>query len=267
MKTIKGTITPALAFLLALLMLFYVLPADVYGAIAEGSGTDSAGTEEKEAEALFELTELRSAETKYILMSDGTIQALVYDTAVHVQDENGVWQDMDNSLTEGNTTVDSARVKFAKKISGNGELFTLHEGNRKVTLSLSGAIEKTPITVVSDGKATEKAVTRLEELSTLFRVASSVRYEGILPGTDVEYVLTGNDLKENIVIHRNLDSYTYTFLLSLNHLTAVQQEDGSIGLLDGAETVYTMPAPFMYDADGRRSDAVSYTLMEPESIP
>ena len=74
MKTIKGTITPALAFLLALLMLFYVLPADVYGAIAEGSGTDSAGTEEKEAEALFELTELRSAETKYILMSDGTIQ-------------------------------------------------------------------------------------------------------------------------------------------------------------------------------------------------
>ena len=157
MKTIKGTITPALAFLLALLMLFYVLPADVYGAIAEGSGTDSAGTEEKEAEALFELTELRSAETKYILMSDGTIQALVYDTAVHVQDENGVWQDMDNSLTEGNTTVDSARVKFAKKISGNGELFTLHEGNRKVTLSLSGAIEKTPITVVSDGKATEKA--------------------------------------------------------------------------------------------------------------
>ena len=260
MKTIKGTITPALAFLLALLMLFYVLPADVYGAIAEGSGTDSAGTEEKEAEALFELTELRSAETKYILMSDGTIQALVYDTAVHVQDENGVWQDMDNSLTEGNTTVDSARVKFAKKISGNGELFTLHEGNRKVTLSLSGAIEKTPITVVSDGKATEKAVTRLEELSTLFRVASSVRYEGILPGTDVEYVLTGNDLKENIVIHRNLDSYTYTFLLSLNHLTAVQQEDGSIGLLDGAETVYTMPAPFMYDADGRRSDAVSYTL-------
>ena len=33
MKTIKGTITPALAFLLALLMLFYVMPADVYGAI------------------------------------------------------------------------------------------------------------------------------------------------------------------------------------------------------------------------------------------
>ena len=265
MRTIKRTITPVLAFLLALLMAVYLFPADV--AVAAHAGNDSESqnneqTEEKAVDALFELTDLRTADTKYIKMSDGTIQALVYETAVHAQDENGVWQDIDNSLSEGNGTIDSTRVKFAKKITGNRELFTLHDGNKKVTLSLADAIKKTPVTVVNDGTTDEKYATKLEELSTLSEVVSSVRYNGILPETDVEYILSGNDLKENIVINALQDHYTYTFELELNNLTAVLTEEGAIVLLEGEETVYTMPAPYMYDAKGGFSDAVAYTLTE-----
>lgn len=265
MKTIKRTFTTTLALVLALLMAVYLFPADVAAAAHAGNDPESQTneqTEEKAVDALFELTDLRTADTKYIKMSDGTIQALVYETAVHAQDENGVWQDINNCLTVGNNTVDSARVKFQKQITGNGELFTLHDGNKKVTLSFADAIKKTPVTVVNDGTTDEKYATKLEELSTLSKVVSSVRYNGILPNTDVEYILSGNDLKENIVINALQDYYTYSFELALNNLTAVLSEDGSVLLSEGEDTVYIIPAPYMYDAACEFSKAVSYTLSE-----
>ena len=56
---------------------------------------------------------------------------------------NGVWQDIDNTLYDlGNEVGTSdSRVKFAKKITGNEVLFTLHENNHKLTMSLDGAIK------------------------------------------------------------------------------------------------------------------------------
>ena len=265
MKKTKEFTVMFLAMLLSILMAVYLFPADVAATYATGGPDpeDPVNEQTEEAlDALYELTELRTADTKYIKMSDGTIQALVYDAAIHAQDENGVWQEIDNRLTESQNTIGSARVKFNKKITGNGELFTMHDGNKKITLSLSGAVKKTPITVTNDGMAEKEYATKLEELSTLSQTVSSVRYNGILPNTDIEYILSGNDLKENLVINGNSENYIYTFELALNNLTAALAGDGSVVLSDGQDVVYTMPAPYMYDAEGVSSDAVVYALTE-----
>lgn len=256
--------TPLLALFLSLVLLLSgMVPLSYFSfAAAEFSAEASAPEAAEEPTALYELTELRQADTKYIQMSDGTVRALVYDTAVHRPDGQEGYTEIDNRLSEKGDGVENAdaRIKFSKKITGNGTLFTLHEGNRKITLSLPGAVKKTPVTVVRDGTDNTKAATKLEELSTLSKAVSSVGYRNILPQTDIEYILQGDNLKENIVVNAPRESYEYIFELELCNLTASLTDTGDIALNDGEERIYILPAPFMYDADGRYSEAVEYTL-------
>ena len=54
-------------------------------------------------------------------MYDGTMQAYVYETQVHEVDENGSFQEVDNTLEDNNTDEventknDKWKVKFSKK--------------------------------------------------------------------------------------------------------------------------------------------------------
>ena len=91
-----------------------------------------------------ELIEARTANSKRFLAEDGSFVVAQYDTAVHFLDENGSWQDIDNRLAADGSEISTsnAKIKFAKKTTGNGSLFTLHDGSRKIMLSLDGANKK-----------------------------------------------------------------------------------------------------------------------------
>lgn len=245
MKLIKNTFKSLLSLVLALLMVFYVLPADIYKVLAAEDSAANFDNEES-VDALFELINLRTADTKYIQMSDGTIQALVYDQPVHWLDDDGNWQEVDNRLSSAGDSFESAdlRVKFSKKITGNNQLFTLHDGNPKDFTFFKRSGKENAVTIEHNGTSEEKFATRLEELSTLSKALSSVRYNEILQNTDIEYVLNGTSIKENILVNAPCDSYTYTFTLSLNNLTAAI-EDGAVVLSDGDTAVFVLPAPFM----------------------
>ncbi|MBQ8392331.1 MAG: DNRLRE domain-containing protein, partial [Clostridia bacterium] len=58
--------------------------------------------------------------------------------------------------------------------------------------------------------------------------------------------------------------YEYSFKLKLNKLTAVLNEDGTVSIMDEetGKTVYSMPAPFMFDDNGVLSTDVYYTLTQ-----
>ena len=105
---------------------------------AEGAAAseENAATEEIEssseetAEPGGELEDLRDEMSKQFLMDDGTIAAVQYDTDVHYQDEEGNWQEIDNSLTsEDAEDSDDAsgysnkegkvKYKFAKNANAN----------------------------------------------------------------------------------------------------------------------------------------------------
>ena len=58
-------------------------------------------------------------------------------------------------------------MKFAKKITGNESLFTLHDGNGKITLSLDGAKKKTAGKVTNTSTEFDKDATKLKKLTTL----------------------------------------------------------------------------------------------------
>ena len=96
-------------------------------------------------------------------------------------------------------------------------------------------------------------------------LSSSILYEDVFPGVDLRYDTFSYNVKESIILKQqmDLDEYTYSFLLTLDGLEPELQEDGNIILFDDADEVqYTIPAPYMWDAENGYSDAVFYELEE-----
>ena len=273
-----------LSVLLSVLMLASVMPSSVY-AIAAEDIADSLRTDEivsttvsseevREASsdvyALGEDVSKRTENAKYIRMSDGSYYVAMYNSAVHYLDGD-VWEEIDNTLASSSasdsddiagvaTSKGKHIIKFANN-SNSSKLVAIKQGNYKISFNLVGANKSKGITVTNPEAHSEDA-TELERLTVVKKSVSSVMYEDILDGVDLEYIVNGNNLKENIIVKSKADEYVYQFDIKLDKLTAEQLDDGKIVLVDEktGEIVYTITTPYMVDANGKYSDKVTYSL-------
>ena len=272
MQTEKNIWLRMLSMILTLALLISCMPNQVYAMAGEaladllerGETVETIETPNKSKRGVYEVVERREANVKHFALEDGTYTAVMYGSAVHTQDTEGNWQDIDNRLSDFGSefSTSNARIKFAKKITGNENLFTLHDGNRKITMSLNNAIKKTTGAVTNHTTEFDSEATQLQKLMTLDNLSSEILYTDILDGVDLQYVVESLNVKENIIVKQRKDSYQYTFTIALNNLEAEMAEDGSVRIYDPGtkETVYNIPAGFMYDANGEYSTAVVYTL-------
>ena len=268
MKDLKKYTFKTLAVFLSILMIVYLVPTFVFAEWIDGLSSGASGENDEpagRASDTYEMTERREENVKHFHCPDGTNIAVQYDMPVHYLD-NGEWKDIDNTLAASGSdySTSNARIKFAKKITGNESLFTLHDGNCKIVMSLDGARKKTAGKVTSLEKETDATETKLQKLMRLDKLSSKITYENILDGTDLEYIVFSSNVKENIIVKKKLPSYLYTFTISLNNLTAAVCGDGSVRIYDPSddEMVYVIPRGYMVDADGARSDAVSYSVSD-----
>ena len=261
------------ACLLSTLLFLYAVPTNVFAELIDAidTATDSNDeqttieeTESGKEGTVFEVIDRREETVKHFRTEDGSFTAVQYNVPVHEKDENGEWQDIDNTLSESGSeyATSNARVKFAKKTTGNSTLFTLHDGNRKITMSLSGANKKVAGQVINTQTEFPEHATQLQKMMTLDKLSSKILYPEILDGVDLEYVVESCNIKENIIVKERADAYSYTFEIKLNNLEAVLCEDGSVAISDPStdEIVYTIPKGYMFDADGEYSETVEYTL-------
>ena len=274
--------TKAISCLLILLLFFYAIPTVIYGEVADAiaaAGEDIAAAPDESAAVAeapdiysyegvaYEAVELREESAKHFHLEDGSYVAAQYAYPVHIADEGGKLIDINNTLAEASGGVyanPSARIKFAKKITGNGNLFTLHDGNTKLTFSLVGAIKKTAGEVTNGSDA--ECETELQKMMNLEGITSRIIYRDILEGVDVEYVAESLNIKENIIVKQRAEGYSYTFELSLNGLTAALADGGAIVITNtsSGKVQYTIPAPVVYDANyvHAPASAAGYTLLD-----
>lgn len=264
-KTLKSFGIKSLAAFLSVLMILTALPLYVFAIDMDASDYSSDDHSFDRLSEAFEVVELRDESVKHFRLEDGSYVAAQYDVPVHYLDKNGVWQDIDNSLSvNGNEySTTNARIKFAKKITGNENLFTLHDGNYKITMSLDNAIKKTQgkIINVEDDPENES---KLQKMMALKNLTSQIIYEDILSDVDLQYIINSGNIKENLIVKKQKDQYNYTFTIKLNNLEAELNEDGSVSIFDPntEEVVYYIPAPIVYDANGEYADSPCsmYTL-------
>lgn len=279
---------------LSLLFVLGIIPA---------SALDSLSVEETAAKIVSEVTEMREESVKYFLCDDGSYIAATYAAPVHYN-ENGVWKEIDNTLTpsskSGETvylTKGGLNVTVPSEL-GSGKRFTATNGGYTISFSvksidnslsaqakvvetdaLPSVVKMNSTADISDEKVTassmaQKAETLTEkqkvekfnnEQMTVDKQSGAVVYKGFNQQSDLEYIVTSNSLKENIVVYKPQAEYVYSFDLNSDGLIPVEQANGSIILVESEasrEAVFTLDAPYMYDANGAESYDIELSIKE-----
>lgn len=262
------------AVFLSVLLFVSVIPMRVFAAdsvpapVSEAAGETSAD----EAKILAEDTRKRTQNGKHFYKSDGTMQAVQYAVPVHFFDGEK-WADYDNTLVE----VDAAEEENIGSLFKNKDL-TNHTADFSVRLSKKTNGKKF-VRLEKDGymlswfyldaekcTASVKKTAADDDPASLERLMSEVTYKNVYKDVDFTYIIGSNGIKENIILNCVSSQNYFEAEYKTNGLTPIQQDSRTI-LLQNAdgETVYTLSAPYMCDAVGASSDAVTLALIKVES--
>ena len=262
-----------LSILLVLALLMQMVPAKALAVTNETFITETAETAEP-VTIVGEEESLRSETGKHFRMSDGSNIAVSYGIPVHYQDEDGIWQDIDNEPVRTYSargtdyytlTNDALTTAFSADLSESRLLTSVYDD-----LSVSVLLAQQGFDPDATAEVTAADVSALNvqggegwtaEDVIPEKLMSSMVYEEVFPDVDIAYTVCGFNVKEEIVVKKAQSAYTYDFLLELDGLSAFLNEDGSVALRnEDGEEIYLIPAPLMTDGDGNVSYDVAYTL-------
>ena len=258
------------AFVMSLLMLLVSLPISAFASAISDTFDDNetstsdnlvGETIKKDVIVLEEDETLRDENIKHFKLSDGTVKAVSYAQPVHYMDEDGNLIDIDNALIlNGNEYIakNKQEIKFANK-SGSTGLISIKDGEYKIDFTPLNA-NKVSVEIENPQ---ENSSRKFDDVKKLNNLVSYATYKNIYDGIDLEYVLVGNNIKENIIVNEKQSEYTYSFEIKLNKLNA-ELVNNAVILTDSTtgEQMYEIPAPYMLDASGEYSGDVEYTLTQ-----
>ena len=210
-----------------------------------------------------EIPELRGKNRKVFRMSDGTEQAVFAATDLHVFDEQTQsYQEIDTTLREGDdgNYYTSGKNSFLAKFSreeGSDELFSIENGLHRVTV-FSKKNKK------NKNKCVRPEIKNKKHGETSMDIISFVDVE---KGADYDYSIEGNGVKEEIIVKDKGAVYNYPFIMRCENVTArFDEENMRVAFLSNetGEEVFFIPAPYMTDANGITSNAVSYAVRKVE---
>lgn len=202
--------------------------------------------------------------------------AIVYDGIVHKKDSAGEWQDIDNRMAEfarGKSNVYATadgRVSFNKELNQKGKtIYDINDGHYQVTVSLDESSINSASVKLSNHSAKympsasdsmDVQYNKIKEIDN----NTILLYNEVMQGVSFEYILSANDVKENIIINKPTSKYEYSFIYELSGLEAMLADTGDVLLCDevSGAIVYEIPAPFMFDSNNAVSNEVAYELKE-----
>jgi len=295
-----------------------------------------ADTKDSNAQIIAEDPEKRTENSKTFLMNDGSYMLAAYNEPVHYKDEEGLWQDIDNTLsvegqtlaqdiqsdiyaespqpetnTESSQPVESAvnsqssndnensqtavnaessqpvinsknsqqseiaedlqelgnkggNLKFSKIIKSE-KTVTLKNGDYAISWGIDGA-SKVKSEIIPQ-KNSEETESHNDQFLKLKKLNNEVLYRNAFPETDVQYYISSNSIKENIILKSKDATKQFTETYQIGDLVAKQVDSKTIQLFEKKDTkfknpVYSISAPQMSDANGIISDAISINLVQ-----
>ncbi|MCL2530737.1 MAG: hypothetical protein FWE40_01085 [Oscillospiraceae bacterium] len=240
-----------------------------------------------------EVMELRTADSRHFRNEDGTYTAYVYPDIIHFEDSYGNWIEIDNTLVrQGDFYIPRASgmdVQFPAVLGEQG--IRMHTGRHGFSLGVPGAnseaivpdlnvVQEIMLAYLMQGIGLEdinvadidlealvdfpaKLLNR--EMAAVRNLQSVVYYLDVWPGAHLEYILSPEGIKENIIVMQPKAQYVYEFSLNLYNLIAVQRNERVIVLycevMGRAQMV--IEAPYARDAAGVQNfEALTISLDE-----
>jgi RHS repeat-associated protein len=215
-----------------------------------GDGDDAGGqsvVQENAPTPVRELPAKRTETSDTFLLSDGTLEARLYEAPVNYRDPQGDWKPIDQELQEapdGQITNGANSFDLQLPEDLNEAPIRLDTGEEWIS-EMPVGLQVSPASLDQDGTAT---------------------YAAADGAAEIEYTGLANGLKESIVLADASAPSTFHFQINASAgVTPSLEEDGSVAFDDGdGRLVAQMPAPFMVDAAEVRAPegAVHYTLSE-----
>ncbi len=255
-----------LALVLSVTIILSCIPITTF---AIGSTTDNidnttVNNHAQEATIVTEVAEKRDADKKVYLLSDGSYMSAIYPQQVHYE-ENGKWEDIDNSFAsgvddDGESTVENSKnafkIKFANKAKDK-KLVSLKKDGYEINWALNDSEKVSVETIVSDNA--------LNTPSSLKNINSAVVYKDILTDTDLKYTINSTTIKEDIILNSSNAPTNFTFNYEIKKLAWRETEKGCIEVYSNNEpdkAIFIIDKPYMYDAKGNYSESVEMQIKE-----
>jgi len=265
----------SIAVTLVLTLLFTSLPMEGFIALAEQIKEDS-----KLVTVVEELEEYRTEFSKTYLKSDGTLEAVVSSNPIHFNDD-GEWEEIDSTLQiarndDGKEVYQNKKGKFKVNLPTeleSGSEVEIEKGDNKISIKLLEN-KKTKGKKNNDKKQKAEKLTKDQRkkmtAGELFEAdnnqLSTLEYTEAYLDTNLRYDVTPNEVKESIILQKAPNKKaTYSYEITADGLTAVLNEDNSIDFFEetktkGADPVFSMPAPHMFDSNDVYSYDIETTL-------
>jgi RHS repeat-associated protein len=268
-----------LSIALSLTMLCATLPTKVLASGLEEARLKNAEEHyeqnlKKEGKILSEVIEKRQLNVKHFLKDDFTYEAAIYSSPVHYL-ENGKLKDIDNTFIESkdennNDILENKENDFKVRVAKNAKASKL-VNIKKDKYELSWNIVRNTNDVQTRVKEKDfdsfNSLTENEKKKSLPNISSTVEFENIFENTDLQYQVDSNKLKENIVLKSKIENPSFQFNVNIKNLAA-RLHNNIITFYDekdSAKEIFTIEAPFMYDAKNSHSEDITLELKQENS--
>lgn len=207
-----------------------------------------------------EIKSRRGRRSKVYSIGCKKMMAEFYVDPVHYYDaEKGEYKEIDNRFIDDGEVLETRANTFKSRFNKHlrdGKVFEMEKDLCKVGLkSLDAA---------------KCGVCNLEvcECAEGICDCNKVLVKNVSDNTDIEYVVDGERIKENIIVKERAEKYEYDFDLSLDNLVVGVSADGkSLELTkkDTGRLEFYIPSPVMFDSTGERSEDVYYEVEQDNS--
>ena len=252
------------------------LPVEVYASTLPEKETQYSsfdnvvGENPEESKIVKELTNERTENSKEFLLEDGTKMIAQYNEPVHYKDSKGKWVEYNNTLSEDKTASpdeagDSSYTNKSSDISVNlsnkaksKNMISLKSDGYKISWGYDNAGKSK-----ADVKKNNEKTSGNDKFTTLKNITTETLYKDVFSDVDLQYFVTTTGIKENIILKSSKAQNEFTLNYKIPNLTAKQKDEKTITLSnkDGKE-IYTISAPYMYDANGSSSTQMKIEIVK-----
>ena len=213
--------------------------------------------------------------SKHFTLNNGT-KKVVYSSNNMNFFDGEKWKAVDNSLKKTDNGYRAGLGRYTANFIGGeaGESLEVSDGNRAVSWEYLGNSPKlltdhTDLARIRRGKSHSKLKVK-SKIPGVMNISKSgqVVYQNAEGNVDLNYKISGNSVKEDIIVKEKGEEYKYYFAINVKDFTLKIAEDKKkielykteeIGT-EGDTPEFIMPEPFMFDTAGESSDDVHYEI-------
>ncbi|MBI9010208.1 MAG: RHS repeat-associated core domain-containing protein [Tenericutes bacterium] len=204
-----------------------------------------------------EVISKRTSDSKTFRKVDGTYVMAIYNSVIHYE-QDGELKDIDNSLiydestNEYANTANSFSIKFPKEIDENKK-FKLNYNDYQISWTVTG-IDKSDINYYDNTKASNN-------LKDLTNISQQLVYDNVQNNVNLEYILNGNEIKENILLEKYIEDFTMSFTYTLKNLILVEDANGNFVFMNEEnEIIFLLNNMVMFDSEGAESSDIGLVV-------